>query len=234
MRSLYPMPCEPRTYLGKILVDLRIFEVLRRRRKIDQRRSDDLLHDLLDPAISIAGEHAIARARLHVGKHRAIDPRRGICRHRIGQSPEQIPPGDHFAQHGLIAAEFVGTGSAQRLGDDADQEVELDRKPRAALELVARQEPGLREKDLELLEVAVKEHVLPGNERVVEYEDGIVLVESRGQRIVERRAHDARHHLIGGAAEQLHAGRIHRRDEHHREVGIMGRHRAAAFWPRKL
>ncbi len=71
----------------------------------------------------------------------------------------------------------------------------------------------------------MQQHVLPGDERVVEHEDRIVLVEARRQRIVERRAHDARHHLVGGAAEQLHAGRIHRRDEHHRQIGIVDRHR---------
>ena len=71
----------------------------------------------------------------------------------------------------------------------------------------------------------MQQHVLPGDERVVEHEDRIVLVEARRQRIVVGRAHDARHHLVGGAAEQLHARRVHRRDEHHRQVGIVDRHR---------
>ena len=106
----------------------------------------------------------------------------------------------------------------------ADHEIELDGEPGAALELVALQEPGLRIEHLELLEVAVQQHVLPGDQHVVEHEDGVVLVEARRQRIVERRPHHARRHLVGGAAEQLDAGRVHRRDEHHRQVGIVDRH----------
>ncbi len=203
----------------EILVDLGIAEILGRGRQIDQCRGHDLLHDLLHPPIGVAREHAIARARLRVRQHRAVDPRRGIERHGVGQRPEQIPPGDDLAQHRLVAAELVAAGGAQRLGDHAHQEIELDRQPRAALELVAGEEARLREEDLQLVEVAVQEHVLPWNERVVEHEDGVVLVEARRQRIVVGRAHHARHHLVGGAAEQLHARRIHRRDEHDREVG---------------
>ena len=71
----------------------------------------------------------------------------------------------------------------------------------------------------------MQQHVLPGDERVIEHEDRIVLVEPRRQRIVVGRAHDARLHLVGGAAEQLHAGRVHRRDEHDRQIGIVDRHR---------
>ena len=70
----------------------------------------------------------------------------------------------------------------------------------------------------------MQQHVFPGNEDIVEHEDRVVLVEARRQRIVERRAHHARRHLVGGAAEQFHARRIHRRDEHHREIGVVQRH----------
>src|SRR5262249_37522088 len=55
--------------LREILVDVGIFEVLRRRRKINERRGDDFLHDLLDPAVGIAGEDAVARAGVQVGEH---------------------------------------------------------------------------------------------------------------------------------------------------------------------
>ena len=70
----------------------------------------------------------------------------------------------------------------------------------------------------------MEQHVFPGNENVVEHEDRVVLVEARRQRIIERRAHHARRHLVGCAAEQFHARRIHRRDEHHREIGVVQRH----------
>ena len=113
----------------------------------------------------------------------------------------------------------------QRLDKDANQEIELDCEPRAALELVAGEEPGLGKEGLELLQIAVQQHVFPRNERVVEDEDGVVLVEAGRQRIVERRAHDARHHLVGSSADELHAGRVHWRNEHHREIGVVGRHR---------
>ena len=71
----------------------------------------------------------------------------------------------------------------------------------------------------------MQQHVFPGNEDIIEHEDRVVLVEPRRQRIIERRAHHARRHLIRGAAEQLYARRVHRRDEHHREIGVVQRHR---------
>ena len=46
--------------------------------------------------------------------------------------------------------------------------------------------PGLRVEFPQHLDVAVHEHVLPRDERVVEDEDGVVLVETAGQGIVER------------------------------------------------
>ena len=70
----------------------------------------------------------------------------------------------------------------------------------------------------------MQQHVFPRNEHVIEHEDRVVLVEARRQRIIERRAHHARGHLVGRAAEQLHAGRVHRRDEHHRKIGVVQRH----------
>src|SRR5579883_2445040 len=68
---------------GEIGVDRRIAEIARRRREIDERRSDDLLHDLLHTAVSVAGEDAIARSGLGIGQHCVADPRRRVVRHAM-------------------------------------------------------------------------------------------------------------------------------------------------------
>src|SRR5262249_59401338 len=98
--------------------------------------------DLRDAAVGIAGEHAIARARLRIRQHGVADPRHRIGRHRVRDRPEQVAPRDDLAQHRLVAAELVRARRPQRLGDDSDQEVELDREARAALELIAVEEAG--------------------------------------------------------------------------------------------
>src|SRR4029450_1837222 len=50
----------------EVSVDLWIFEVPGRGWKIDERRGNDLLHDLLDPAVGLTREDAVARAGLQV------------------------------------------------------------------------------------------------------------------------------------------------------------------------
>jgi hypothetical protein len=47
----------------------------------------------------------------------------------------------------------------------------------------------LREEVVSEIDVAVDEHVLPGDEGVVQDEHGVVLVEAAGERVVERGAH---------------------------------------------
>src|SRR5262249_20236798 len=113
-------------------------------------------------------------------------PRRRIVGHGVGEPPEQIAPGDDLAEQRLVAAEFIGTGRPQRLGDDADEEVELDREARAALQLIALEESGLRKEGPQFFDVTVQGDVWPRKQQVVENEDGVVLVEARGQGIVER------------------------------------------------
>jgi hypothetical protein len=62
--------------------------------------------------------------------------------------------------------------------------------------------------------------VLPGNEGVVEDENGVVLVEAGGERIVPGRAGGRGGKLVGGAADQLDARRVHGGDEHHHHARI--------------
>ena len=103
----------------------------------------------------------------------------------------------------------------------------------------ARQEAGAREEVVGLLDVAVDEDVLPGHQHLVHDEDGVVLVEPARERIVERAAHRGRRHLVGGAADELHARRVGRDHEDDGEVlvlqrdqpvmgdeGVVGQHRA--------
>src|ERR1700733_667099 len=123
-----------------------------------------------------------------------------------------MPPGDDLTEQGLIAAKLVGTRGAQCLGEHAGEKVELYRKSRAALELIAGQKTRLREENLQLLEIAVQQHVFPGNKNIVENENRIVLVEARGQGIIERRSHHAPGHFVGGGAEEVYPGGVHRRE----------------------
>ena len=74
-----------------------------------------------------------------------------------------------------------------------------------------------------LSHVAVAEHVLPGHQHLVHDEHGIVLVDARGQRIVERAAHHRRRHLVGRPADQLHARRAGRDHEDRRKPLVADR-----------
>ena len=113
----------------------------------------------------------------------------------------------------------------QRAGNQAGDEIELDRVAGAALEAEAVQEAGARIEAQDLVGVAVDQHVLPGDQHLVQHEDRVVLVEPRGQRVVIGRAEPRRDFLIRIAADQLHPRRVHRQDEHDRHVGVGGRGR---------
>ena len=148
-------------------------------------------------------------------------PFAGVAVHGVGQRPEQVAPGHHFADLRLHAAELQGAGALQGLVEGAGDEVELDRQAGAALHREQPAEAALGEPLLAALEVAVDQYVLPGDEHLVHHQDRVVLVETAGQRVVERRSGDTRHQFVGGAADQLHAGGVHRRDEHQGEVGVV-------------
>ena len=82
------------------------------------------------------------------------------------------------------------------------------------------EEPRARIEALEPLHVAMNDDILPRNERVIEYEDGVVLVETRRERIIPRGAGGGGGKLVGRSADQLDAGRVHRRNEHHHHAWI--------------
>ena len=113
-----------------------------------------------------------------------------------------------------------------RLEHQAGQKIELDREPRTAVQREARDEAGAREKAVGLFEVAIGEQVLPRHQHLVHDEDGVVLVDPRRQRVIERTAHRRRRHLVGGAADQLHARTIHRDHREQRHLGPAQRGRA--------
>jgi hypothetical protein len=73
----------------------------------------------------------------------------------------------------------------------------------------------LRIEILQPLDVAVNDDVFPRDEGVIKNEDGVILVEPRGQRIIPGRAGRGGGEFVGRPADQLDAGRVHRRDEHH-------------------
>ena len=78
-------------------------------------------------------------------------------------------------------------GRLDHLDEEAGEEVELDREPRAALEQRAPDEAG-QVVGAGDLEVAVDQEVLPRDQRVLEHEHGVVLVEAARERVVERAA----------------------------------------------
>ncbi len=86
------------------------------------------------------------------------------------------------------------------------------------MEHEARQEAGAREEVVDLVDVAVSEHVLPWHQHFVEYDDRIVFVQPARERIVERAAHSSGGHFVRWPAEQLHAGRIGGDDADEREI----------------
>jgi hypothetical protein len=73
----------------------------------------------------------------------------------------------------------------------------------------ALEKTGLRAELLYLAEAAVDEHVLPRDQHLIQDENGVVLVQPRGQRVIEWAAHRRGHGRIRWPADQLHPGRVH-------------------------
>ena len=142
--------------------------------------------------------------------------------HGVGQRPERVAPGEDLADAGLDAAEGDRPRRLERLDEHAGEEVELDRQARAALEHRPPDEPrevvGAGD-----LEVAVDQEVLPRDQRVVEHQHRVVLVEAARERIVERAADRGGHELVGRPAQQLDVRVVHRREEGERVLLLLDR-----------
>ena len=84
--------------------DFRAPEVADGRRQVDQRGRRRLADDLHDLGIGLRREHPIGDRRLQLRQDPAGVPGVGVGRHGVGQRPEQVPPGDHLAEHHLDGA----------------------------------------------------------------------------------------------------------------------------------
>ena len=108
------------------------------------------------------------------------------------------------------------------LAGDADDQLELSRKPHVGL-VVGHGVAGRAHVDrARHLDVVVAEHALPRHLHVLEQHRGVVLVEARGERIVEL-AH--RVFLVGLARPDADAGRVERHDAGNRLLLLPGRDR---------
>src|SRR5947208_8953575 len=109
-------------------------------------------------------------------------------------------------------------GGLHRLEHEPADEFKLDGQPCAALKQRSGQKASLGEEVVGPVDIAGDEDILPGDEGMIEYKNGIVLVESARKGVVERRAHYSRRILVGSARNQFDARRIHR---YHKDHGIV-------------
>ena len=119
------------------------------------------------------------------------------------------------AERHLHAAKLVGPGRGDPLGEEPEHEVQLHREAGRRLEVVAAEEAGSAVERVGSLDIAVDQHILPGDERLVEDQDRVVLVEPARQRIIERAARGG---LVRRPAEEFAPRRVERRDEDEREI----------------
>src|ERR1700727_4106134 len=114
-----------------------------------------------------------------------------------------MAPGDDLVKQNLVPLCLVAAGAAQRLRQQPGNEIELDRKARAALEHGPEDEAGPHEEVQHAGGIAIDEDVLPRDKNLVQNEDRIVLIEARRQRIVERRTVAPGRTLVRRATQQL-------------------------------
>ena len=85
------------------------------------------------------------------------------------------------------------------------------------------EEARAREEAVGRIDIAIEEDVFPRHQHLVEDEDRVVLIEARGERIVEGRAVTRGVELIRGARDQRDAGGRHRGAEDDGEGAILER-----------
>ncbi len=158
--------------------DFRILEIKRVAVEIDETRGDGLLDQVLDPRVGHRGDDLISVAGIHVRQDKVADPRLRIAHHGVRKSPKQVAPRDHLADIRLHAAIILGARGLGGLEQQARNEIELHRQPRATVHHEAGQESGAGKEVVRLLEVAVNEHVLPRHQHLIHDEDRVILIES--------------------------------------------------------
>ena len=191
--------------------------------EVDQSARHRLFDDLLDPRIGGGRQHAIGYAVFGAGLQRPAGPLLRRLAHRLGQRPEGVAPGQDFADLHLGAALLLNAERVQGLEHDAGQKVELDGEPRAAVHGEARNEARAGKEVVGLVQIAIDEQVLPRHEHLVQDEDRVVLVQARGQRIVERAAQRRGVQFVGRPADELHAPAVHGNHGEQRHVGAAQR-----------
>lgn len=145
-----------------------------------------------------------------------------VAGHGGGQRLQQVLQGDQLAEGRLYPAEALGAIGAHAEGKQADHQFQLHPEADAGLEVVQVGEARLGIEAGGAAQVAVDQDVLPGNQRLVEQQHAVVLVETTGQRVVEG---TARALLVGWPAHQAQAGVVHAGEEHNGEVlGLAGLH----------
>src|SRR5438093_4305809 len=101
-----------------------------------------------------------------------------------GERPDQVPPANHLTEGDLHAAEVIRAVGSDALGKQAGHEVQFDAEAGARLQVVAAKKAGGAVKCVRLLDIAIDEDVLPGNERVIEEEHRVILVKAAGQGVI--------------------------------------------------
>src|SRR5439155_18470147 len=121
----------------------------------------------------------------------------------------------HVTQSRTLDAESVSYIDSEAARQQSGHEVEFHGETRTALQVVSIEKSGLREKRIRALDIPIDQKVLPRDECFIEDQHRIVFIEAARERMIER---TPRILLVRGPAQQLRAGRIHRRDEDQREI----------------
>src|ERR1700730_18198188 len=123
--------------------------------EIHQNALSDLIHKFLDSRIGNGSEKAIRHPIRGVGLNGSVDPGLGTVYHRVAQGPEDIAPGDHFADLDLRWAELIRTDGLRRLYDQSAQKVQFNGESSASVQGKARDESGSWKEAIGFLEIAI-------------------------------------------------------------------------------